>query len=129
MNKLSIFAFSALTLFSACGSHDEAGKPTGATCPTTPASTLTYDNFAKGFMTKYCVECHDSAKKGAARKGAPEFHDFDSVLGIKQVGDHVDEYSGSGPDATNEIMPEIGAKPTLDERKKLSEWIACGFKP
>jgi uncharacterized membrane protein len=125
MKKSLLFVLlSVAAATSACG-HSDGGAVTGAVCPT--PSTLTYVNFGKAFMTKYCVECHDAAKTGAARKGAPEFHDFDTQLGIKQVADHVDEYAGSGPSATNEIMPEAGSRPipTLAERKQLSEWIAC----
>jgi hypothetical protein len=123
----AVIVWIALSL-AACGSDVHEGKLTGAICGFNPWA-LTYTNFAKDFMTKYCVECHDSNKIGAARKGATEFHDFDTLLGIKQVGDHVDEYAGSGPKATNELMPEVGAKPTLAERQQLSEWIACGFAP
>jgi hypothetical protein len=128
MKKVTaVFLLLGLSL-AACHSDSHEGQLTGAICGSSP-SALTYANFAKDFMTKYCVECHDSNKAGAARKGATEFHDFDTLLGIKQVGDHVDEYAGSGPKATNELMPEVGAKPTLSERQKLSEWIACGFAP
>jgi hypothetical protein len=58
--------------------HDSEGKPSGATCPN--GSTLTYANFGQSFMTTYCMSCHDSAKSGAARNGAPAFHDFDTLI-------------------------------------------------
>lgn len=114
------------TVFAACGhGHGSEGKPSGATCPT--GSTLTYDNFGQTFMTTYCVSCHDSAKTGAARNGAPAFHDFDTLNGIKSVSNHVDEYAAAGPSSVNEIMPEgDGPFPTLAEREMLGEWIACG---
>ena len=63
----------ALTL-TACGEH---GEPTGSVCPSTP--TLTYVNFGKPFMDTYCIDCHSSTKTGAARHGAPAFHDYDTV--------------------------------------------------
>lgn len=107
-----------------CGDEEILGPPTEATCPT--GSTLTYTNFGKPFMEQYCTRCHDSAKTGSARNGAPLYHDFDTQLGIQQVSNHVDETAGSGPAATNEAMPPDGAKPTLEERQKLAEWIACG---
>lgn len=116
-----------LIAFAACGGHGHGseGKPSGATCAT--GSTLTYDNFGKTFMTTYCVSCHDSAKTGAARNGAPAFHDFDTLNGIKAVSNHVDEYAAAGPASVNEIMPEgDGPFPTLAEREMLGEWIACG---
>ncbi len=120
----------ALLGSAACGEHSHAveGKFTGAVCPSN--STLTYATFGKTFLDTYCVECHDANKTGAARKGAPEFHDFDTLVGLKQVADHADEYAGSGPAATNLLMPEDGTGPipTLTERVQFSEWIACGVK-
>jgi hypothetical protein len=58
--------------------------------------------------------------------GAPAFHDFDTIEGIRAVSNHIDEAAGAGPAATNEAMPESGTKPTLAERQMLAEWIACG---
>ncbi len=109
-----------------CCSHEESvlGLPTEATYP--PTSSLTYASFGQPFMTNYCTRCHSSTLSGAARMGAPAFHDFDTQLGVQQVAEHVDEAAGAGPAATNEAMPPDGAKPTLDERQKLAEWIACG---
>lgn len=110
-----------------CSEESEVlGPSTGATCPT--GSTITYANFGMKFMTDYCTRCHSSTLEGDARQGAPLYHDFDTQLGVQQVADHVDQTAGSGPDATNESMPfdGNGPTPTLEERKKLAEWIACG---
>ena len=128
---LNVFMLTALVLSAACGDHghDEVGEPTGAICPSN--ATLTYVTFGKAFLDKYCVECHDANKTGAARQGAPDFHDFDTRVGLKQVADHADEYAGSGPAATNLLMPKQNGKrpiPTLAERVQFSEWIACGVK-
>lgn len=102
------------------------GPPTESTCP--PSSTLTYENFGKTFMESYCVECHDSNKRGADRQGAPSFHDFDTLYGIRAVHEHIDETTASGPAATNTGMPPEGEPaPTLAERQMLGEWIACGM--
>lgn len=109
--------------------HDEDssvfGPPTQSVCP--PNSTLTYANFGQPFMEMYCTRCHASDKEGPARNGAPSFHDFDTLFGIKAVSDHVDETTASGPAATNTGMPPDGAKPSLAERQMLGEWIACGM--
>jgi len=106
----------------------EVGPMTGATCP--DGSTLTYDSFGKKFMQDYCLGCHSSSVKGAARNGAPDDHNFDSLAEISLLKNHIDELAGSGPEATNDIMPpaQVTKKPTLEERKKLSEWLACGPK-
>jgi uncharacterized membrane protein len=147
-NALIAWFLLALPLVTACGEdaptceeHDhgeeeehgeEDGEPTGATCPVD--STLTYDNFAKGFAAAYCTQCHSSEITSCAeRHGATFFHDFDTRDGIFLVADHVDERAGAGPDAVNELMPPpefigdvvLGA-PTLEERQQLSEWLACG---
>jgi len=115
-----------------------SAEPTGTTCPDPDPMTLTYDNFGKPFMAKYCTWCHDSSLSRSKRNGAPLFHDFDTLVGVLQVQNHVDEQAGSGPDATNELMPPdrcpstIGGaidvdcmKPTLAERRQLAEWLAC----
>ena len=106
------------------GNTSVFGPPTEATCP--PGSTLTYENFGKPFMEAYCTRCHSSELVGAARMGAPSFHDFDTRSGIFVVADHIDETTAAGPAATNQGMPIGGAKPTLAERQMLGEWLACG---
>jgi hypothetical protein len=114
---------------SGCCSEESSvfGPPTETVCPT-PPSTLTYNNFGKTFMEAYCTECHHSDLMGADRQGAPSFHDFDTLFGIKAVSNHIDETTASGPGATNEGMPPSGnPKPTLAERQMLAEWIACGM--
>jgi hypothetical protein len=78
-------------------------------------------------MEKYCTECHHSELVGADRQGAPSFHDFDTLFGIKAVSGHIDETTGSGPAATNTGMPPGSPKPTKAEREMLSQWIACGM--
>lgn len=117
-------ALGALVLVAGCKQESIFGPPTETACP--PGGTsLTYENFAAPFMTEYCVECHDSAKRGADRKGAPSFHDFDTYFGIRAVRDHIDETTAAGPAAINDGMPNTDKKPTLDERYLLGEWIAC----
>lgn len=109
-----------------CDSEESVfGPPTGATCP--QGSTLTYTNFGKAFMERYCTRCHSSELTGAARQGAPSFHDFDTLFGIMAVSDHIDETTAAGPAAVNDGMPKDGLAPTLDERYQLGEWIACGM--
>lgn len=108
--------------------HDSAmvGPLTGATCPS--GSTLTYDNFGMKFFSDYCVRCHSEKITGDARMMAPADHNFDTLAEIDLLSPHIDEMAGSGPSATNMTMPPSDPKPTMDERQKLSEWIACGVK-
>jgi hypothetical protein len=113
----------AVVGLAACGGG-AAPTPTGAICP--PGSTLTYENFAAGFMEQYCTRCHHSELSGADRNGAPIFHDFDTRVGILNVGGHVDEWAAAGPNAINKMMPDDdGAAPTEPERFQLGEWLAC----
>lgn len=114
-----------MLLIAACGEPSVFGPPTESVCP--QGSTLTYENFGKNFMTKYCTRCHSSELMGADRQGAPSFHDFDTLYGIKAVYDHIDETTAAGPASVNEGMPPDDPKPTLDERYQLGEWIACGM--
>lgn len=97
--------------------------PTKATCPSADAPT--WDGFAKPFFDSYCVRCHSSTLAGAARMGAPEFHDFDTREGADRVLNHIDEQAGSGPAATNELMPKSAPRPSKQERETLAQWIAC----
>jgi hypothetical protein len=114
----------ASLIAAASGCEDSIwGPPTESTCP--DDSTLTYESFVQPFMTNYCTKCHDSAKTGAARHGAPSFHDFDTYFGVIAVDDHIDETAAAGPAAVNTGMPQDAPYPTLRERKLLGEWIAC----
>ncbi|HEX4451035.1 MAG TPA: hypothetical protein VH143_09210 [Kofleriaceae bacterium] len=127
----------------ACGSDP---TPTGTTCanpdPTGGTTTLTWENFGQAFMANYCINCHDSQLTLNERNGAPLFHDFDSLEGVLEVPDHIDEQAGWGPKAQNNFMPGAGTNgkcpsmlggpldedcpdPTGDERTNLSLWIAC----
>lgn len=124
--KITLAALSLTLALAAAGCEESVfGPPTESECP--PGSTVTWTNFGQKFMNDYCTRCHSSELMGAARQGAPSFHDFDSLSGVKVVRDHVDETTAAGPAATNTGMPPDGPKPTLEERQKLGEWIACGL--
>ncbi len=117
---LGAFAGAALLTLVGCG----GGKPTGATCPT--GSTVTYTNFGQTFMSSYCLRCHNEAVTGSARKGAPTDVNFNTLDEIKAKSKDIDENAGASASVTNTEMPPDGDKPTLDDRKKLAEWLACG---
>lgn len=113
-------------LLGACEENPVFGPPTETECP--DGSTLTYENFGARFMEDYCTKCHSSELVGSvARHGAPSFHDFDTVYGIRAVSEHIDETTAAGPAAINDGMPRGAPYPTLDERYQLGEWIACGM--
>ena len=129
---------------------------TGTVCPSPDPMTFGYTaadtpgctgsdgdcNFGKPFMDKYCTSCHSSVLPNSKRNGAPLFHDFDSLFGVLEVPDHIDEQTGWGPKAHINFMPGDGTggrcpsvqggpldedcpEPTDDERTKVAEWIAC----
>lgn len=58
--------------------------------------------------------------------GAPIGHNFDRQVTIRAFAMHIDQVAGSGPAATNELMPPDGAVPSVGERAQLAEWLACG---
>lgn len=114
---------------------------TGTVCPDPDPNTLTYDNFGKAFMTQYCTMCHDSHLPYSQRNGAPVYHDFDTLLGVLEVPEHIDQRAGIGPNASNAFMPgtrcpsvaggplAIDCKqPTDAERRDLALWLACERK-
>ena len=106
------------------GGHDRViGPMTGTVCPD-GGSELTYENFGKKFMQDYCLSCHSVDSQD--RKGAPGDHNFDTLADVDLMKAHIDQYAGSGPDATNTMMPKADPKPTMAERQQLSEWLACG---
>lgn len=128
-------AVALVLVLAACG---ESPTPTGAQCPDPDPRTLTYDSFGREFMERYCTWCHDSALPRSQRNGAPVFHDFDTLLGVRQVLNHIDEQAGFGPSAQNTYMPggrcpstpggpldRACAQPTAAERINLAIWLAC----
>jgi cytochrome c5 len=148
-----VFAVSFVA--TAC-TNSASPTPTGTECPSpdpmvfgytaesTPGCTGTADqcNFGKTFMDRYCINCHDSSLPLSKRNGAPLFHDFDTLIGVIEVPDHIDEQTGIGPKAANHFMPgdgtggrcpsELGGsldencpEPTDEERTNLAQWIAC----
>ena len=136
--QTTLFRLSLLASLLVVGACSRSPEPTGAVCPDPDPMTLTYDNFGRNFMTKYCTACHSSELTRSQRNGAPLYHDFDFLLDILQTPDHIDEQAGYGPDAKNDFMPPERCpstpggpldrecpQPTADERTRLSVWIAC----
>jgi uncharacterized membrane protein len=110
-----------LSLFG-CG----GGQETGVTCPTD--NTLTYENFGQNFIGAYCLRCHNSALSGSARHGAPTDLNFNTIESIQAEAKEIDKEAGASATITNQDMPPDGSMPTVDERRQLSQWLACGAK-
>jgi uncharacterized membrane protein len=120
--RIAFFLAVALAL-AACGGGDDGVAPTGATCPA--GSTLTYENFGAPFMEAYCLRCHSTEVAIPDRMGAPIDVNFDTLAGILQHADHIDELAAAGPDGVNTFMPPSGDEPSEEERRQLGEWLAC----
>lgn len=85
--------------------------------------TLTYANFGKPFVEKYCIRCHTSAKHNFfTRRGAPKRVDFDTYGGIARRSERMRALAAAAAK-----MPEGRPKPTQDERRQLGAWIDCGL--
>ena len=110
-------------LVAGCGDDVQHGEETGSSCP--DDSTVTYEGFVQPFMEQYCTRCHSSTLRAEQRNGAPLGHDFDTLEGVLQFPEHIAEEAAAGPDGVNEAMPPSGPKPSLEERKKLGEFLAC----
>jgi len=136
--RLVILGFILGFMLAACTNSAPPPAPTGTVCPDPDPNTLTWDNFGQKFMADYCTMCHASSIPRAQRNGAPLYHDFDTLRGVLQVADHIDEEAGSGPAAHNSAMPPNQcpsvpggplnrdcAEPTEAERTNLAMWIAC----
>ena len=101
----------------------EPGPSTGSTCPSEPP---TYANFGMAFLDTYCTRCHSSELTGSGRHGAPTGYDWDMIETVREYAAVIDKMAASGPVATNMTMPPGDPRPTLEERARLGEWLACG---
>jgi uncharacterized membrane protein len=108
-----------------CGDPDPAGGVfTESVCP--PSDPPTYDSFGATFMELYCTKCHDSAKTGSLRYGAPLGVDLETRALVRQWTANVDKQAAFGPAAENLAMPPTGhPMPTDDQRRRLGAYIAC----
>lgn len=111
---------------------------TQAKCPSPDPMTLTWDNFGQPFMTMFCNDCHSSTLPHSERNGAPLYHDYDTLMTVLEIPEHIDQWAGAGPAATNTIMPPARCpstpggpldrdcpQPTQQQREDLSVWLAC----
>jgi hypothetical protein len=89
-------------------------------------------------MADYCTACHDSQLSHSQRNGAPLYHDYDTLIGVMEIPDHIDSYAGSGPAAHNTLMPPSRCptdpggslnrscpQPTDQQRTDLAVFLAC----
>jgi cbb3-type cytochrome c oxidase subunit III len=89
-------------------------------CP--GGSTLSYENFGRGFFEQYCLHCHSLMRTGTDRGGAPQGVNFDTLDAIAARKDDIWHMAAD----TNMEMPASGPAPSAAERHKLGDWLACG---
>jgi hypothetical protein len=90
--------------------------PSLADHPCPPEGTsLTYENFGRGFFEAHCTHCHGGAHGHSSRS----FHSVELVRAQK-------ERIFANATGENPPMPPGPDDPGIDERAKLAEWLACG---
>lgn len=122
MRLLLVTLLGIVSVLAAC--RGDEGEPTRSVCPSD--STLTYANFGRSLFERYCYRCHTRDLVGTDRSGSPLGSDYDSLTAIRAQREELDHHAAAGPNAVNEHMPPDGVRPSLDERRRLGEWLACG---
>ena len=119
MRALRILSLSALGVVLASCVYETIDQ---SPCP--PGGTqLTYANFGKGFMDQWCQSCHGSM--AVTRLGAPGEFIFDNIEEIQRHRDRIFVRAA----ATNDSMPPGPMDPSIADRNRLAEWLACGAPP
>ena len=88
-------------------------------CPPS-GTTLTYDNFGRGFLIVNCQRCHGQTT--SERNGAPSEVDFGSLDAVHALKERIFDRAA----ADNTSMPPGPDDPPADQRHQLAEWLACG---
>ncbi len=100
------FALS-LSLLAACSSSAQSTGIEQLSCA--PDSTLTYQNFGKNVIDTQCMSCHDTESP--------------SLATVAQIRSHAVQIMDEA--VYTNAMPEDGDM-SLEERRLLGEWLACG---
>lgn len=147
MSTLRLALASALaSALAACGGEEapKAAFATGTVCPD-GGTALRWADFDlelfgdAGGTTGYCNYCHHSSRTtNEERHGAPPHATFDLLASVREHAQLIDALAGKGPTPTTPQMPLLlppplppdvpdpQPVPTDEERRRLSEWLACG---
>lgn len=124
MSARSILVVASMLALAGCGVDETIGDhpcPPGGT-------TLTYDNFGKAFIDRYCQSCHAQAGGGgghltsSASYGVPAGYSFGTADEVRAHKERIFARSA----ASNTSMPPGADDPPRAERDKLADWLACG---
>lgn len=102
-------------LLLSCSDSSSDGAESDNNTDATTNSGLTYENFASGFFSSYCIRCHSQTPQNGAPFSLATYNDVFPRLSRIRVKVYVE---GS--------MPPSTPKPTADERSKLNTWIQEG---
>lgn len=97
----------SLSVFAACTSSATSTGIEQLSCA--PDNTLTYDNFGKSAVDGNCMSCHDTKSP--------------ALGSVEQIRSHAAQIMEAA--VYTDAMPETGDM-TIEERRLLGEWLACG---
>lgn len=128
MRLLLASLFAASLLISGCGRPEEKDEKEEETFPPIntydytcdPASVVTWENFAQGWITRQCLPCHSSELLEGQRADAPLGVDFNTYEDVRFWADNM--FLRAAYDHTT--MPPAGG-PYPEDRILFGDWMAC----
>lgn len=118
---------------------DAGGQGTDTSTPSEGGGHDTWDNFAKGFFSTYCVECHSATIPDPSKDPNQNFNLYSDVVGLDKTircgvapAGHVQSGCPTGgafpPPAQFPISDAKGTnpKPSDPERLRIIAWINAG---
>lgn len=107
------------------------GGAGGSSGPDAATSADTWDSFASGFFTSFCVSCHNDDKKGEPTR---DYHQLANVMkekskiacGVASSQAAWAQRGCTGSPAARQFPVGNGPKPSDAERDRLVRWIDAG---
>jgi hypothetical protein len=115
----------AMVLLVALGCDDHlmgVGEYNPQSCVRDPP--LTYENYGRGFLGKWCTGCHSSLLRPDQRNDAPLGVDFDTWAGVLEWADRIE---ARGVPESGGMPPAGGA--SAEDREIFAEWLHCEVFP
>jgi len=119
--KLALVA-ALLGALTACDDHIIGPEPpVTAYCNRQPK--LTYDNFGREYMKKWCTGCHSVYKRDNQRAGAPAHVNLNTWADVLEWAPRIQARSVD----TTSMPPAAGI--SQEETNQLGEWLRCDVFP
>ena len=106
-------------LSSVMGIYITSDVNTNGTIQVGPSSTITFSVTANQVTRKFIGNSPTSDASNS-------YVLITQQDGVKTNAASLDSHAGAGDSIANTMMPNIDPRPSLEDRKKLSEWLACG---